>query len=1034
MPVLRVLKPNEQKRYEHPPIFEETTRKIYLSFTDEVKDAIKQARTPATKVFFLLLHGYFRASSRFYTPDRFYEKDIRYVCHQLKIYRKRVDFSNYSRATYLRIKQQILDLTAHFSFDEKAYEMISKEAYEVLPNQMKPRLIFLHLIEALRGKRIELPSYHRLANIIIEQSNRYTEKQQLLLAQKLTLSDRELLDALLAKLVDEEKGEKTEPYNRYKITLLKKIYQSTKLYKVKANVEDLIILKGYHNRIQGILESVGFTPQTIRYYAEAVLRYRVYQIDRRNPMDKYLHLLCFIAHQVYYLQDVLVDTLIAIIRSVNSSITRKHKDNYYEQRQERLRAAQQAIRMARESYQANAFSKNELRKIVKDPALSSEEKVIAIAAMIDSEEESQVFLQNRLEHLNTLSQNISHKETTYDILERQAKSVQRKLNPVVIHLNFDKTQSDKDLIKAIDHFKSKEGNINKKAPQSFLTKEEQDNLYQENGKFRVSLYKMFLFRHLFNGIKAGKLNLGNSYKFKSFSHYLIPLALWKAQRKQLLERASLTDMANFSDVLTFLKKQLNDAYEQTNERILEEANKHISFRKDGSYSVNTPKVDKVDKDKLAVFFPREEYVPLLQVLTTIDATTNFLDCFQPWKEKYEKVRPDRSSFLAAIIGYGCNIGIHKMEKISRNRAKGRLTNIANWYFSQENIDDANSRIVDFMNALELPNIYLDNESELHTSSDGQKVSVAVDSLLASHSFKYFGKGKGVSVYGFTDSRDFNFYSMVNSPADRESTFVFDGLVHNDNIKSTMHSTDTHGQSEAAFALAYLLGFKLAPRISKLSDCTLYSLEKKEVYIDRDYKILPTKYIKTELIEKHWDEILRFVVTIKLKICTPSQLFKRLNSYSKQHPIYKALKELGHVIRTIFVLDYIDDLELRQAIEKQLNKIENSNKFNKAVCVGEEEFQQGTKEEMEVVDGCRRLIKNALICWNYLYLSKKINEEESLERKQQMIESIRSGSIVTWKHFNLEGFYDFADDQVKDSFNLMDAININLNAILISNKD
>ncbi|MGK0388399.1 MAG: hypothetical protein ACI94Y_001128 [Maribacter sp.] len=55
-------------------------------------------------------------------------------------------------------------------------------------------------------------------------------------------------------------------------------------------------------------------------------------------MDKYLHLLCFIAHQVYYLQDVLTDTLIAVIRS--SGITKKHKDNYYEQRQERLSRGQ----------------------------------------------------------------------------------------------------------------------------------------------------------------------------------------------------------------------------------------------------------------------------------------------------------------------------------------------------------------------------------------------------------------------------------------------------------------------------------------------------------------------------------------------------------------------------------------------------------------------------------------------------------------------------------------------------------------------
>jgi hypothetical protein len=44
MPILRVLKPNEQKRYEHPPIFDDTTRKIYLSFADNVKEPIKQGQ------------------------------------------------------------------------------------------------------------------------------------------------------------------------------------------------------------------------------------------------------------------------------------------------------------------------------------------------------------------------------------------------------------------------------------------------------------------------------------------------------------------------------------------------------------------------------------------------------------------------------------------------------------------------------------------------------------------------------------------------------------------------------------------------------------------------------------------------------------------------------------------------------------------------------------------------------------------------------------------------------------------------------
>ena len=66
--------------------------------------------------------------------------------------------------------------------------------------------------------------------------------------------------------------------------------------------------------------------------------------------------------------------------------------------------------------------------------------------------------------------------------------------------------------------------------------------------------------------------------------------------------------------------------------------------------------------------------------------------------------------------------------------------------------------------------------------------------------------------------------------------------------------------------------------------------------------------------------LRFIVTIKLKYSTASQIFKRLSSYAKQNPLYKALKEFGRITKTIFILKYYDDLNLRQEIEKQLNKI------------------------------------------------------------------------------------------------------------------
>ena len=55
--------------------------------------------------------------------------------------------------------------------------------------------------------------------------------------------------------------------------------------------------------------------------------------------------------------------------------------------------------------------------------------------------------------------------------------------------------------------------------------------------------------------------------------------------------------------------------------------------------------------------------------------------------------------------------------------------------------------------------------------------------------------------------------------------------------------------------------------------------------------------------------------------------------TSQHPLYAALKELGRVQKSDFILRYVDVLEFRQAIEKQLNRSEDSNKFSKAVSFG-----------------------------------------------------------------------------------------------------
>jgi TnpA family transposase len=281
-----------------------------------------------------------------------------------------------------------------------------------------------------------------------------------------------------------------------------------------------------------------------------------------------------------------------------------------------------------------------------------------------------------------------------------------------------------------------------------------------------------------------------------------------------------------------------------------------------------------------------------------------------------------------------------------------------------------------------------------------------------------GKDAGVSPYTFIDERHFLWHHAVISASEREAAYVIDGLMHNDVITSDIHSTDTHGYSEIIFGALHLLGFSFAPRIKTLKHQQLYGFRKRREYEQQGYELLPDAYIKAFLIESQWDEILRFIATIKLKETTASQLFRRLNSYSKQHPLYQALKEFGKIPKSDFILRYIDDVELRQAIEKQLNKSEGTNKFSKAISFGNNhDFMYGEKVEQEIAEGCRRLIKNAIICWNYLYLSHLIAQEKDSERRQELLTVVKNGSVESWRHVNLHGEYDFSDEKMQDSIGL-----------------
>lgn len=99
-----------------------------------------------------------------------------------------------------------------------------------------------------------------------------------------------------------------------------------------------------------------------------------------------------------------------------------------------------------------------------------------------------------------------------------------------------------------------------------------------------------------------------------------------------------------------------------------------------------------------------------------------------------------------------------MARNSQNISANTLDNTVNWYFSLENIQKANDAILNLMRNLKIGEIFRKDSKILHTSSNGQKFYIQVDSIHANYSFKYFGKEKGIVIYSFIDDMHRLFYS------------------------------------------------------------------------------------------------------------------------------------------------------------------------------------------------------------------------------------------------------------------------------------
>ena len=153
-----------------------------------------------------------------------------------------------------------------------------------------------------------------------------------------------------------------------------------------------------------------------------------------------------------------------------------------------------------------------------------------------------------------------------------------------------------------------------------------------------------------------------------------------------------------------------------------------------------------------------------------------------------------------------------------------------------------------------------------------------------------------------------------------------------------------------------------PRIRQFKKLVFFRPDKQTRY--RHIDALFSESIDWSLISTHLPDMLRVALSIKARKITPSALLRRLGTASRKNRLYFTFRELGWLVRTQCLLDYIGDVELRRTIHAATCKSEEFNQFTKWLFFGGEGvIAQNVRHEQRKVIKYNQLVANLVILHN-----------------------------------------------------------------------
>ena len=587
--------------------------------------------------------------------------------------------------------------------------------------------------------------------------------------------------------------------------------------------------------------------------------------------------------------------------------------------------------------------------------------------------------------------------------ELRAQAGKLRFLPALLRsVSFGATPAGQRTLDAVRHLRSTDGRgPAPSAPLGFMPSGWKRQVKARDGGVDSLGYRLCLLDAMRFGIRRRDLFTTPSLRYADPRLGLLAGPAWESARPAICRTLGLSTDAPAE--VARLAGRLDAAYRDTAANLP----KNASVQVDGGDLVLSA-LDKLEepaslvalKAAVAARLPR---VDLPELLLEMHAPTRFADGFTHASEGGARAGGVTTSICAVLLAEACNTGFEPLIRGDIPAlGRSRLSWVRQNYVRAETLTRANAALVSAQNRIPLARAWGGGDV---ASADGLRFVVPVRTIHSGPNPRYFGQERGVTFYNLV-SDQFTGLNGITVPGTLRDSLTLLSLVleQQTELQPTEIMSDTGAYTDTIFGIFHLLGFQFSPRLADIGGTRFWRVDGKADYGALDE--LAAQRVNTALIIQHWEDLLRLAGSLKLGTVQAAGLIRTLQTKDRPTKLARALEELGRLIKTLYLLRFIDDAAYRRRILVQLNRGEGRHQLARIVFHGKRgELRQRYREGQEDQLGALGLVVNVIVLWNTIYMDAALDQLRA-EDFDVRTEDVTRLSPLGFDHINMLGRYAF----------------------------